>query len=79
MAINTWVVSLMAYGAGVMKWTKRELDETDLQARKVTTVNKEQHPRNDADKLYDEGRKRIDNLQDVCESRGKQPWMEGHF
>ena len=25
-AINTWVVSLMRYGAGIVKWTKSLLD-----------------------------------------------------
>ena len=51
-AINTWVVSLMLYGAGIVKWTKNELDEIDRKSRKVLTLNKELHPRNDVDRLY---------------------------
>ena len=43
-AINTWAVSLMRYGAGILKWTKRELDETDRKTKKVMTLNKELHP-----------------------------------
>ena len=34
-AINTWVVSLMRYGAGIVKWTKSLLDQKDRKARKV--------------------------------------------
>ena len=36
--INTWAVSLMRYGAGILKWTKSELDEIDRKTRKVTTI-----------------------------------------
>ena len=32
-AINTWAVSLMRYGAGIVKWTKSELDEIDRKIR----------------------------------------------
>ena len=35
----------MRYGAGIVKWTKSELDEIDRKTRKVLTLNKEQHPR----------------------------------
>ena len=33
-AINTWAVSLMRYGAGVLKWRKDEIDELDRKTRK---------------------------------------------
>ena len=29
MAINIWNVSLMRYGADIVKWAKRKLDEID--------------------------------------------------
>ena len=70
--INTWAVSLMRYGAGIVKWTKSELDETDRKNRNVMTLNKELYPRSDVGRLY--GKKnRIDRMQDVYESRRKQP------
>ena len=34
----------MRYGAVIVKWTKRELDEIDIKAKKVMTLNKELHP-----------------------------------
>ena len=70
--INTWAVSLMRYGAGIVKWTKSELDETNRKNRNVMTLNKELYPRSDVGRLY--GKKdRIDRMQDVYESRRKQP------
>ena len=51
-AINTWAGSLMRYGAGVVKWTKLELDEIDRKTRKVMTLNKELHLRSYANRLY---------------------------
>ena len=34
-AINPWAVSLMSYGAVIVKWTKSGLDEIDRKNRKV--------------------------------------------
>ena len=47
MAINTWAVSLMRYGAGILKRNKNELQQIDRKTRKVMTINKELHPRSD--------------------------------
>ena len=51
-AINTWTVSLMRYGTGIVKWTKSELDKIGRKTRKVMTLNKELHPRSYVDRLY---------------------------
>ena len=50
-AINTWAVSLMRYGAGIVKWTKSKPDEIDRKTRKVMTLNKELHPTSDVNRL----------------------------
>ena len=42
----------MRYGAGIVKWTKSEFDEIDRKTRKVLTLNKEQRPRSDVERLY---------------------------
>ena len=34
MAINTWAVSVLRYGAGIINWTKVELDSMDWKTRK---------------------------------------------
>ncbi len=36
-AINTWAVSLMWYSAGIVEWTKEDLDVTDRRTRKLMT------------------------------------------
>ena len=51
-AMNTWAVSSMRYGAGIIKWTVAELDEMDRKTRKIMTINKEFHPKSDVDRLY---------------------------
>ena len=38
-AINTWAVSLMRYSAGIVEWSKAELDVTDRNTRKLMTMH----------------------------------------
>ena len=52
LAANTWAVSLMRYGAGILRWTKNELQEIDRKTREVMTINKELHPRSDVARIY---------------------------
>ena len=51
-AINTWAVSLMRYGGGVIKWNQKELQDLDVKTRKIMTMNRELHPRSDVARLY---------------------------
>ena len=52
MAINTWAVPVMRYGAGIINWTKCELQGIDRKTRKLLTIYKMLHPRGDVDRLY---------------------------
>ena len=52
MALNTWAVSILRYGAGILKWNKNELQERNRKTRKFMTMNKELHPRSDVALLY---------------------------
>ena len=45
MALNTWAVSILMYGAGILKWNKNELQEMERKTRKYISMNKELHPR----------------------------------
>ena len=65
MALNTWAVLLMRYGAGILKWNKNELQQIDRKTRKLVTINKELHPRSDVARIY-VSRKRVGGLQS-CE------------
>ena len=50
-ALNTWAVSILRYGAGILKWNKNELQEMDRKTRKFMAMNKELHPRSDVTRL----------------------------
>ncbi len=51
-ANNTWAVSLMRYSAGIVKWTKEDLDVMDRRMRKLMTMNGMLHPRANVSRLY---------------------------
>ena len=38
-AINTWAVSVLRYGAGIIRWTKEELKSLDRRTRKILKMN----------------------------------------
>ena len=51
-AINSRAVSIIPYGAGIVDWTKEELQEMDRKTRKLLTINRALHPQADVDRLY---------------------------
>ena len=51
-AINSRAVSIVRYGAGIIKWTKKELEELDRKTRKLMSMYSAQHLKADADRLY---------------------------
>ena len=55
--INTWAVSLLRYGAGIIEWTKEGLQKMDRKTRTVMTMNKEFHPKSDTARLEASRRK----------------------
>ena len=52
MAVNSRALSLVRYCAGIVEWTKAELQEMDRKTRKIFTINRSLHPRSDVDRLY---------------------------
>ncbi|XP_067950259.1 uncharacterized protein [Watersipora subatra] len=61
-AINTWAVSLYRYGAGIIQWTKAELQQLDRRTRKLVTMHKGLYPRSDVDRVYVEKDQRARGL-----------------
>eukprot|EP00112_Aurelia_sp_Birch-Aquarium-sp1_P005801 Seg1658.11 transcript_id=Seg1658.11/GoldUCD/mRNA.D3Y31 product="hypothetical protein" protein_id=Seg1658.11/GoldUCD/D3Y31 len=51
-AINTWAISLLRYGAGLLKWTREELQWMDRRTRRLMTMYKMLHPKSDVARLY---------------------------
>ena len=52
LAIDSRAVSIARYGAGIISWTKMELEEQDRRTRKLITMYGAHHPKADVDKLY---------------------------
>ena len=50
--INTWAVPLIRYSGPFLKWTRDELKQMDQRTRKLMTMHKALHPRDDVDRLY---------------------------
>ena len=51
-AINTWAVSLVRYGAGVIEWTQQELENIDRGTRKMMHLYGAIHSTANVDRLY---------------------------
>ena len=51
-AMNTWAVPVVRYSAGIVDWTKEELENMDRKTRKLMTINKALHPRASVARLY---------------------------
>ena len=52
MAVNTWTVSVMRYGARILKWNTDELKTLDKRTRKIMAMHGVVHPKSDVDSLY---------------------------
>ena len=50
--ISTWAVSLVRYSEPFLKWSRDELKQMDQRTRKLMTMHKALHPRDDVDSLY---------------------------
>ena len=67
-AINTWAVPVVRYSAGIVEWTKLELDNMDRKTRKIMNMHKALHPRSNVDRLYiprKEGGKGLLSIKDT--------------
>ena len=52
MAVNAWAVSVMRYGAEILKWDTDELKSLDRRTRKFVTMHRALHPKSDVDRVY---------------------------
>ena len=52
MAVNTCAVSVMRYGAGILKWNTDELKSLDRRTRKFLTMHGALHPKSDVDRVH---------------------------
>ena len=54
--INIWAVPPVGYSGPFLKWTRDELKQMDQRIRKLMTMHKALHPRDDVDYMYLEKR-----------------------
>ena len=69
--INTWAVSLIRYPGPFPKWTRDELRQMDQRTRKLMTMHKALHPRDDGDRLYvpkKEGGRGLASIEDSVDT-----------
>ena len=69
--INTWAVPLVRYSGPFLKWTRDELRQMDQKTRKLITLHKALHPRDDADRLYvprKEGGRGLASIEDSVDT-----------
>ena len=73
--INTWAVSLVRYSVPFLKWTRDELRQMDQRTRKLMTMHKALHPRDDVDRLYvsrKEGGRGLASIEDSVDASIQQ-------
>ena len=69
--INTWAVPLIRYSGPFLKLTRDELKQIDQRTRKLMTMHKALHPRDDVDRLYvsgKEGRRGLARIEDSVDA-----------
>ena len=78
--INTWVVPLVRYSGPFFKWTREELKQMDQTTRKLMTMHKALHPRDDVDRIYvsrKEGGRGYASIEDTFDASIQ--WLEDYI
>ena len=69
--INTWAVPLVRYSGPFLKWTREELKQMNQRTRKLMTMHKALHSRDDVDRLYvsrKEGGRELASIEDTVDA-----------
>ena len=69
--INTWALALVRYSGPFLKWTRDELRQIDQRTRKLMTMHKALHSRDDVDRLYvprKEGERGLASIEDCVDT-----------
>ena len=73
--IDIWAVPLVRYLGSFLKWTTEELKQMDQITRKLMTMHKVLHSRDEVNRLYvsrKEGRRRFANIEDSIDTSIQQ-------
>ena len=66
-ATNTWVVFFFRYSAAFIDWTKEEISEIDRRTRKLLTMHKAHHPKDDIQRLYIKRKEGLISIEEFVE------------
>ena len=69
--INIWAVPFVRYSGPFLKWTREELRQMNQKTRKLMTMHKALHPRDDVDRLYvprKEGGRGLTSIEDSVDT-----------
>ena len=69
--IDTWAVPRVRYSGPFLKWTREELKQMDQRTRKLMTMHKALHPRDDAGRLYisrKEGGRGLSSIEEAVDA-----------
>ena len=69
--INTWAVPRVRYSGPFLRWTREELQQINQRTRKLMTMHKALHPRDDVDRVYvsrKEGGRGLSSIQDSVDA-----------
>ena len=78
--ITTWAVPLVRYSGPFLKWTRDELRQMNQRTRKLMTMHKALHPRDDVDRLYvsrKEGGRGLASIEDNVDASIRR--LEGYI
>ena len=78
--IKTWAVSLVRYSGAFLKWTRDQLNQIDQKTRKLITMHKALHQRDDIDRLYvsrKEGGRGLASIEDSVDASIQ--WLEDYI
>ena len=81
--INTWAVPFVIYSGPFLRWTRNELKQMDQRTRKLMTIHKVLHPRDNVDRLYvsrEEGGRGLASIEDSVDAsiQRLEDYMEKH-
>ena len=72
LAHNTFALPTVTSTVGILEWSIKKINDTNIKTRKILTMTGSLHPNNDVNKLYinrKEGRRGLKSVQILFESR----------
>ena len=81
--MNTWVITIVIYSEPFLKWISEKLEQMNQRTRKLMTMRKALHSRDDVDRRYvsrKEGGRGLVNIEDKVDAsiQRLEDYIENH-